>query len=79
MIVGDSGYQTSWRLRAILAWASSFHAGGAFGHKSFQSAICVGPGQPGGPSKSVPGTRTVGEEDLVHEAFGGGEAELGEI
>ena len=79
MVGRDPGDQRRRRLRAVALGPPAVHPGGALRDQPLQRAIGVRPRQPGGPGDGVAGAGSTGEQDLVDQAFGGSEAEMGEI
>jgi hypothetical protein len=79
MVVGDAGDESGRWLRPVLSGAASFDAGRALGHKPLQRTIGVGSRQPGGSGNGIASPRTAGQEDLIDQALGRGESEMGEV
>jgi hypothetical protein len=79
VVVGDPGDQGGGRFWPVVLRPAAIHPRRALGDQSLQGAVGIRARQTGGASDGVAGTRSPGEQDLVDQAFGGGEAETGEI
>ena len=67
------------RLGTVAAGPPALHPGRALGHQPLERAVGIGPGQPGRPGDGVAGPGSAGQQDLVDQTLGRGEAEMGEI
>ena len=79
MVGRDPRDERGRRLRPVALRPAAVDPGGALGDQPLQGAVGVGPREPGRPGDGVAGAGAAGEEDLVDQALGGGEAEVGEI
>ena len=79
MVGRDPRDQRGGASRAGSAWAARLHPGRALRDQPLERAVGVGARQAGGPSDGVAGAGAAGEEDLVHQAFGGREAEVRQV